>query len=914
MTSVTETTLDSGRKSLWQKIAHHLNFYRVHLLFFTFTPLIFSVIFYLSNGRYHISYIDSLFNCVSAMTVCGLATINLSSLTGFQQALLFTQMSLGNPVIVSWVMVLIRKYFFAKRFEHIIQAIAAEKAAKMVERAEKENKPWPHRIKAFFTGRSVDVVDEELARTESPNSRSSVIRKLRPDMIRRMDDAPKLINPSGWVTEGRPPSLKQTMSFVHPRLEIKTEEPIAKSIPNPTPHLPAPLAPRVRRSVSADFTTRRRGRRLSDPGHQSRPSSPVMTTKMHRFDTVAELTPTSSPNGSPKRFPRTQTVEFAPAPRRRDRVQPPGIPEHSPLTEEPQQLLSPPTEMRSIRSRRPSVGPQMSARTPSHYSGYPERRSMHRGYGGFPMPWAILKSLFGKLFPKAQQKLVRTMTIPATMSITPNAAGADGDKKRVPYISFDATVGRNSTFYLLTSDQLDEIGGVEYKALNLLLWIVAFYHVSIQLTAFVILAPIFSARKYADVFTEEQVRPLNSVWFSAFQVVSSYTNTGMSLVDQSMLPFQDARGVVLVMIFLILAGNTAYPIFLRFLIWTLSKVVGMKSQLYAPLRFLLDHPRRCFTHLFPSHQTWFLLTVVLGLTLIDWFSFLILDLNNPAFASIPTNIRVLDGFMQAIAVRAAGFGIVPLSNLAPAVKVLFVIMMYISVYPIAMSVRSTNVYEERSLGVFPKDLEDDEDFVPHGSRMTVWSRYLAMHARKQLAFDMWWIALSLFVICIIEENNLTNPQFVSWFNIFSIIFELVSAYGTVGLSLGIPGQNYSLSGAMHPLSKLIICLVMLRGRHRGLPNAIDRAIMLPTELEKKDEAIADARSQLSAGGAEMHNNQPFRYSETMNSLHPSELRQRSRRFSRSYGDEEANIFSRNAVKSEIDPDDLRGPLHDSKSQ
>lgn len=28
--------------------------------------------------------------------------------------------------------------------------------------------------------------------------------KLRTDMIRRMDEAPKLVNPSGWISEGRP--------------------------------------------------------------------------------------------------------------------------------------------------------------------------------------------------------------------------------------------------------------------------------------------------------------------------------------------------------------------------------------------------------------------------------------------------------------------------------------------------------------------------------------------------------------------------------------------------------------------------------------------------------------------------------------------------------------------------------------
>ena len=122
--------------------------------------------------------------------------------------------------------------------------------------------------------------------------------------------------------------------------------------------------------------------------------------------------------------------------------------------------------------------------------------------------------------------------------------------------------------------------------------------------------------------------------------------------------------------------------------------------------------------------------------------------------------------------RAAGFATVPLSVLAPAVKVLYVIMMYVSVCecltslqrpcdftdryidPIAMSVRSTNVYEEKSLGVFHDDDAslDEEGFTPAGSRATVWSQYLAMHMRKQLSFDMWWLGLALFLVCIIEVS------------------------------------------------------------------------------------------------------------------------------------------------------------------
>ena len=42
-------------------------------------------------------------------------------------------------------------------------------------------------------------------------------------------------------------------------------------------------------------------------------------------------------------------------------------------------------------------------------------------------------------------------------------------------------------------------------------------------------------------------------------------------------------------------------------------------------------------------------------------------------------------------------------------RFLYVVMMYIAVYPVALSIRSTNVYEERSLGVFEAPEEDDDD-------------------------------------------------------------------------------------------------------------------------------------------------------------------------------------------------------------
>lgn len=81
---------------------------------------------------------------------------------------------------------------------------------------------------------------------------------------------------------------------------------------------------------------------------------------------------------------------------------------------------------------------------------------------------------------------------------------------------------------------------------------------------------------------------------------------------------------------------------------------------------------------------------------------------------------------------------------------------------------------------------------------------------------------------------------------------MISAYGNVGLSLGLPFANFSFSGALTPLSKLIVCAVMLRGRHRGLPVAIDRAVMLPKEFKKamgmRDEGDGTSRAAASNAG------------------------------------------------------------------
>lgn len=156
--------------------------------------------------------------------------------------------------------------------------------------------------------------------------------------------------------------------------------------------------------------------------------------------------------------------------------------------------------------------------------------------------------------------------------------------------------------------------------------------------------------------------------------------------------------------------------------------------------------------------------------------------------------------------------------------VFYMIMMYISVFPIAISIRRTNVYEEKSLGVYDSGEDEGED----SSALS----YVGTHLRRQLSFDLWFVFLGFFILAICEGNKIARGDF----DLFSVLFEGVSAYGTVGLSMGAKGVNASLCSQFTTVGKLVIVAMQIRGRHRGLPYGLDRAVLLPSEARFKKEA------------------------------------------------------------------------------
>lgn len=168
-------------------------------------------------------------------------------------------------------------------------------------------------------------------------------------------------------------------------------------------------------------------------------------------------------------------------------------------------------------------------------------------------------------------------------------------------------------------DQKEELGGIEYRALKTLMVILVGYFLAFHLLGIILFIPwIMTDSKYGGMVKD---MGLNRPWWAVFTAGSAFHDLGYTLSPDSMASFRNAAFPLLVMTFLVVIGNTGFPCMLRLIIWLISKFTTYGSPLDEELHYLLEHPRRCFTMLFPGSETWRLAGVLLLLNALDLFVF-----------------------------------------------------------------------------------------------------------------------------------------------------------------------------------------------------------------------------------------------------------------------------------------------------
>ncbi|KAF4979624.1 hypothetical protein FZEAL_4181 [Fusarium zealandicum] len=800
----------------------HFNFISVHYTWIVGATIIASILIY-ASGRGDVDYIDALMFASGANTQAGLNPIDVNLLNTFQQIVIYLFVIMSNPITLHTSVVFLRLYWFEKRFQGWVTDARHRRAS--LSKAKTRPRNDVRQAEEGVNGRHITVVPHQGRPPRITN-----------DGI--LLDGDEVIHSQAITDDDdddddhyHPPKPPPTSSDGSDTASVSAGRSNSMDL--------SPLeTPEHELDENRDGRNQGHGHTLGGA-----PTAITFAETVKRSDGVDdELTKlpqrTHAEHIAILERQRNQDTEILriPGPRETERGMGPRRLHDDDAHDGDDDTIA----MTQTRDSRPdhatidSRGPR--GRRPTIVIAEPERPLKKeltddaKAVGGTLDAMRFRKP---RIFNRNQKQVhednesdspvraFRTRTIDTIKS-----AWSSDQNKDMPYLSYTPTMARNSNFVGLTLEQREELGGIEYRSLRTLALVLLSYFWGFQIIAVTFLLPfILHNNHYGEIVSDAGV---SRTWWGFWTANSAFNDLGLTLTPDSMNSFNTSEYSMMIMWFFIIIGNTGFPVMLRFIIWVLAKIVPRGTGLWEELRFLLDHPRRCFTLLFPSSANWWLFWTLAGLNVIDLLFFAVLDLNSGPVAELPVHTRIADGLFQAAATRTAGFSCFSMSDLHPALPVLYMIMMYISIFPIAISIRRTNVYEEKSLGVYANKRDEDEDGNMEASALS----YVGTHLRRQLSFDLWYVFVGFFFLAISEGGKIKAGEF----NQFDILFEVISAYGTVGLSMGVPNVDASLCSQFTVVGKLIIIAMQIRGRHRGLPYGLDRAVLLPSEARFQKEA------------------------------------------------------------------------------
>lgn len=391
---------------------------------------------------------------------------------------------------------------------------------------------------------------------------------------------------------------------------------------------------------------------------------------------------------------------------------------------------------------------------------------------------------------------------------------------------------------------------LEYQALGQILLIMIGYWLAVHVLFIFSFYCYFEylPGKFQDKLREEKI---HSLPHAAYLTVSAFQNNGLVITPSSLMDFSKQPIPLLMVAALIIFGNTGLPLAVRFIAWVLERTAPRNSNRKRALGYLLSHPRRCFTHMFPSKHTLWLLLVVVVLNSLATFIIMAQDFSGPAMKGLDAWEGVVNAFFQSVSARTAGLNSVNIADLSQATTFTLVVMMYLATTPTVVTMRLSVAGNEEEAEVdITGKAEGVEEEVLTGDDS------IKGQARRYLSQDLTYLILILFFICVFEKERFeiaakkVSPDsdgIYFDFSFFKVLFEVVSAYGTCGLSLGYEDQTASFSGVWSPPSQYLLVIAMLLGRCRGLPDSIDPSVRLSLRAVE-DREVKEKETALDAPG------------------------------------------------------------------
>jgi trk system potassium uptake protein TrkH len=258
-----------------------------------------------------------------------------------------------------------------------------------------------------------------------------------------------------------------------------------------------------------------------------------------------------------------------------------------------------------------------------------------------------------------------------------------------------------------------------------------------------------------------------AAWHAVFHSVSSFNNAGFALYTDNLIGFVSDPWICLPMAGAIILGGLGFPV-----------IMQLRKEFTRPLHWTMN------TKLVLTGTVTLLVAGTVYITAIEW--------NNPAtLGGLDPASRVLAGFFQSVQTRTAGFNSLEIGQLNDETWLGMDVLMFIgggpagtaggikvTTFAVLFFIMMTELRGEGAVHIFGKRL----------------SRAVHRQAITVVLIAVAAVVVATALLMIITGLDLDK-----------LLFEAVSAFGTVGLSTGItPG--------LPDAAKVILTLLMFLGR------------------------------------------------------------------------------------------------------
>jgi trk system potassium uptake protein TrkH len=265
-----------------------------------------------------------------------------------------------------------------------------------------------------------------------------------------------------------------------------------------------------------------------------------------------------------------------------------------------------------------------------------------------------------------------------------------------------------------------------------------------------------------------------ALWPSIFHAVSAFCNAGFSLYGESLVRFTRSPGILSVVSIAIILGGLGFVVLAE-------GVSFLKKQKQPSSRRLSMHTR---------------IVIITTIVLLAAGAILFLAIEwNGALAGLTVVDKVSNAFFQSVTCRTAGFTTIPLDRFHDSSIFAMIILMFIGGSPGSMAGGIKTTTFALIFGIILSSFQGRKQIIFKGQAIASSSTW---RGTSLTILSIAFVAFSFFLLLVLlpgsgQETFLHN------------LFETVSAFGTVGLSLGTTDQ-------LGTVGKILVILVMFTGR------------------------------------------------------------------------------------------------------